>query len=115
MRAAGPPARHAVRVRRPGLPALREGAAPPSGGSVRLDPADAPPGRRAFGAVVEPSMRTEYTRQTRWAYDPELQDEEQAPPGSIYVKQVIWVACNQCDLQVHSAVTQSIASGVLCP
>jgi hypothetical protein len=60
-------------------------------------------------------MRTEYTRQTRWGHDPEPIDEEYVPPGAIYVKQLLWVPCNNCDLQVHSALTQSVAGGVLCP
>ncbi|MFN3652312.1 MAG: hypothetical protein ACK47B_22270 [Armatimonadota bacterium] len=60
-------------------------------------------------------MRNEYTRQTRWGHDPEPVDEDVVPPGSIYVKQVAWVPCNDCDLQVHSALTQSVAGGVTCP
>jgi hypothetical protein len=60
-------------------------------------------------------MRTELTRQTRWGHDPEAVDEELVPPGGIYVKQLIWVPCNQCDLQVHAAQTQVISGGVTCP
>jgi len=60
-------------------------------------------------------MRTEYTRQTRWGHDPEPVDEELVPPGSIYVKQVVWVPCTECDLQVHAALTQSVGSGLTCP
>jgi hypothetical protein len=60
-------------------------------------------------------MRTEYTRQTRWAFDPEPVDEELVPPGAIYVKQVVWVPCNQCDLQVHSPLTQATGGGLMCP
>lgn len=60
-------------------------------------------------------MRTEYTRQTRWAHDPEPVDELEVPPGAIYVKQLHWVPCNQCDLQVHAALTQSVAGGIACP
>lgn len=60
-------------------------------------------------------MRTEYTRQTRWAHDPEPADDELVPPGGIYIKQVIWVPCNDCDLQVHAAQTQVFAGGVMCP
>lgn len=60
-------------------------------------------------------MRTAHTRQTRWGHDPEPADEEMIPPGSIYVKQVAWVPCSDCDLQVHAALTQVIAGGVLCP
>jgi hypothetical protein len=60
-------------------------------------------------------MRTELTRQTRWGHEPEAVDEEIVPAGAIYVKQVIWVPCNDCDLQVHAALTQSIAGGVTCP
>jgi len=60
-------------------------------------------------------MESEYTRQTRWGHEPELADEELVPPGSIYVKQLIWVPCSTCDLQVHAALTQVIAGGVLCP
>jgi hypothetical protein len=39
-------------------------------------------------------MWTEYARQTRWGHHPEAVDEEQVPPGSIYVKQVIWLPCS---------------------
>ena len=60
-------------------------------------------------------MRNEYTRQTRWAHDPESVDAETVPPGSIYVKQLLWVPCIECDLQVHSALTQSLGSPVTCP
>jgi hypothetical protein len=60
-------------------------------------------------------MRTEYTRQTRWGHEPETVDEDLVPPGAIYVKQVIWVPCNQCDLQVHAAQTHYFGSGVTCP
>jgi len=60
-------------------------------------------------------MRTEYTRQTRWGHDPELVDEEECPPGGIYVKQVAWAPCHQCDLQVHAALTHSLGAGLTCP
>ena len=60
-------------------------------------------------------MRIEYTRQTRWGHEPEVVDEEIVPPGAIYVKQVVWVPCNNCDLQVHAALTQFIGSGATCP
>jgi hypothetical protein len=60
-------------------------------------------------------MLTEYTRQTRWAHEPEQVDPDDCPPGGIYVKQVIWIPCNDCDLQVHAALTQTVAGGVLCP
>ena len=60
-------------------------------------------------------MRLDYTRQTRWAHDPEVVEAEYLPPGSIYVKQVLWVPCNQCDLQVHAAMTHFFGGGVSCP
>lgn len=60
-------------------------------------------------------MRTEYTRQTRWGHDPEAVDEDERPPGGIYVKQMTWVACVECDLQVHAALTQFVGGGVACP
>lgn len=59
-------------------------------------------------------MRTEYTRQTRWAAEPETVDEI-AAPGNPYVRQCTWAACPDCDLQVHAMVSQSIASGINCP
>ncbi len=59
-------------------------------------------------------MRTEYTRQTRWSHQPEsLQDSRQ--PGALYVKQLVWVACQACDLQVHAAMTTTIVAGLSCP
>lgn len=60
-------------------------------------------------------MRNEYTRQTRWGHEPEPADPDLTPPGSIYVKQLIWVACNDCDLQVQACMTHTLASGVNCP
>jgi hypothetical protein len=60
-------------------------------------------------------MRTEYTRQTRWGHQPEAVDEEVVRPGTLYVKQVAWLPCPECDLQVHTFLTQSIASGASCP
>jgi len=60
-------------------------------------------------------MRLDYTRQTRWGHDPEAVEPELVPPGSIYVKQVLWVACNQCDLQVHAALTSVFGAGLTCP
>jgi hypothetical protein len=60
-------------------------------------------------------MRTDYTRQTRWAHEPEAAVEAEVPPGGIYVKQVTWVACPTCDLQVHAAMTQVLAGGLACP
>lgn len=59
-------------------------------------------------------MGNEHTRQTRWGHDPESA-AELAPPGGIYVKQVLWVPCVECNLQVHATVTQSLAGGVACP
>jgi hypothetical protein len=60
-------------------------------------------------------MRSEYTRQTRWGHDPEPVDEELVPPAGIYVKQVVWVPCTDCDLQVHAALTHSFGGGITCP
>lgn len=60
-------------------------------------------------------MRTEYTEQTRWGHDPEAIDPDEVPPGAVYIKQMAWVACGRCDLQVHAAITQFIGGGVICP
>jgi hypothetical protein len=60
-------------------------------------------------------MWTEYARQTRWGHDPEAVDEEQVPEGTVYVKEVVWVPCSECDLQVHVTYTQLLTSGVHCP
>jgi hypothetical protein len=60
-------------------------------------------------------MQSEYARQTRWAHDPERVLEEEIPAGSFYVKQLIWVACNECDLQVHAALSNYLVGGVTCP
>jgi hypothetical protein len=60
-------------------------------------------------------MNSEYARQTRWGHDPDRVDEEELPPGSFYVKQVIWIACTQCDVQVHAALTQYLVGGITCP
>lgn len=60
-------------------------------------------------------MRTELTRQTRWGHEPDAVEIESVPPGSIYVKQVLWVPCNACDLQVHGLLAQSVGSGLTCP
>jgi endogenous inhibitor of DNA gyrase (YacG/DUF329 family) len=60
-------------------------------------------------------MRSEHTRQTRWGQNPEVVDEEQIPPGSTYVKQVIWVPCTECDLQVHTTYVRLLMTGVTCP
>ena len=61
-------------------------------------------------------MNSEYTRQTRWGHAPEpLEDEDAVPPGGIYVKQVVWLPCTACDLQVHGALTQYITGGLACP
>ena len=60
-------------------------------------------------------MRIDYTRQTRWGHEPEVVEEELVPPGSIYVKQVMWVPCNDCDLQVHAALTHFFGGGLTCP
>ncbi len=60
-------------------------------------------------------MRSEYTRQTRWGQEPEPVDPDYIPSGSIYVKQVVWVPCNQCDLQVHAPLTHAFGGGMTCP
>ncbi|MCC2669670.1 MAG: hypothetical protein K0Q72_2141 [Armatimonadetes bacterium] len=60
-------------------------------------------------------MRLDYTRQTRWGHDPEVVDPDELPAGGIYVKQVVWVPCNECDLQVHAALTQFFGGGLTCP
>jgi hypothetical protein len=60
-------------------------------------------------------MRSEYTRQTRWAHAPEPADAGRTPPGDPYVKQVVWLPCTQCDLQVHASVTQLLSNGISCP
>src|SRR5213594_3517136 len=66
-------------------------------------------------------MQTEYARQTRWAHIPQLVDPEQTPPGSTYVKHVVWMPCNHCDLQVHAThppatrVPELLTEGLTCP
>jgi hypothetical protein len=60
-------------------------------------------------------MRSDLTRQTRWSHDPEPVDPILTPPGQIYVKQMTWMACTECDLQVHAAQTQAVVTGVICP
>ena len=60
-------------------------------------------------------MRSEYTRQTRWANPPDPVDSHRFPPGAPYLKQLVWMPCNQCDLQVHAGVTQLLSRGVACP
>lgn len=60
-------------------------------------------------------MRLEFTRQTRWAESPEPRDPEEHPAGGIYVQQMLWVACNDCDLQVHAPLSHCLASGLVCP
>jgi hypothetical protein len=60
-------------------------------------------------------MRSEYTRQTRWAQPPDPVDPAQIPPGSRYVRQVIWLPCTDCDLQVHAPLTRLLTDGVTCP
>jgi hypothetical protein len=56
-----------------------------------------------------------YARQTRWAHDPDRAEEEDVPAGGFYVKQVIWVACTDCDLQVHAALSSYLVGGITCP
>ncbi len=60
-------------------------------------------------------MRTEYTRQTRWSQNPEIVDPDTTPPGSIYVKQVVWAPCLICDLQVHATRGVRVTEGITCP
>jgi hypothetical protein len=60
-------------------------------------------------------LRTELTRQTRWAHDPEPVDDGIVPPGQVYVKQIVWAPCVQCDLQVHATQTHSLVAGLTCP
>jgi hypothetical protein len=60
-------------------------------------------------------MRSELTRQTRWGHDPEPVDPAAIPPGQIYVKEVVWGTCTQCDLQVHAAQSQVLLGGLTCP
>jgi hypothetical protein len=60
-------------------------------------------------------MQTEYARQTRWGHDPEPVDPDQTSPGSTYVKHVVWMPCNHCDLQVHVTQTQFLTRGLTCP
>jgi hypothetical protein len=60
-------------------------------------------------------MRTEHTRQTRWGHDPETVDPDQIIPGSTYVREMIWVTCPECDLQVHATYTRLLTTGVRCP
>lgn len=60
-------------------------------------------------------MRTELTRQTRWGHDPEPVEPELIPSGGIYVKQLVWVPCPHCDVQVHAAQTHCLLAGLTCP
>ena len=60
-------------------------------------------------------MQTEYGRQTRWSDRPESVDPDHVPPGRPYVKQVVWMPCNQCDLQVHVTRTHFLMRGLSCP
>jgi hypothetical protein len=60
-------------------------------------------------------MRTEFTRQTRWGHPPDRVDEAQRPPGTPYVKQLVWIPCPECDLQVHAAASRLPAEGLHCP
>jgi endogenous inhibitor of DNA gyrase (YacG/DUF329 family) len=60
-------------------------------------------------------MRTEHTRQTRWGHDPETVDPDQVLPGSTYVREMVWVPCPECDLQVHAAYARLLTAGVRCP
>jgi hypothetical protein len=60
-------------------------------------------------------MHSEHTRQTRWGQNPEVVDEKRTPPGSTYVKQIIWVPCTECDLQVHTTYARLLTTGVTCP
>jgi len=56
-------------------------------------------------------VRTEYTRQTRWAHPPD-------PPGAqaVAIRQVVWTLCSHCDLQVHALRAHLLATGPLpCP
>jgi hypothetical protein len=60
-------------------------------------------------------MESEYTRQTRWACPPEIVDPAQVPLGSTYVREIVWVPCTACDLQVHTCRFRMLADGILCP
>jgi hypothetical protein len=60
-------------------------------------------------------MRSELTRQTRWGHDPEPVEPVEVAPGQIYVKQMLWAPCTQCDLQIHAAQSQVLLGGLTCP
>lgn len=60
-------------------------------------------------------MESEYTRQTRWAQEPEPVCADEIPPGGIYVRQLQWIACLECDLQVHATTSSYLQSGITCP
>ena len=60
-------------------------------------------------------MDNQFTRQTRWAHDPEPVEPDDVPPGGIYVRQVQWVPCLECDLQVHAATSAYLLTGITCP
>jgi hypothetical protein len=60
-------------------------------------------------------MQSEYARQTRWAGPPDPVDETLTPPGSRYARQVVWLPCTRCDLQVHAPVSRLLTEGVVCP
>jgi hypothetical protein len=60
-------------------------------------------------------MESEYARQTRWALPPDPVDPARIPAGACYVRQVVWLPCTECDLQVHAPLVQLLAEGVACP
>jgi hypothetical protein len=60
-------------------------------------------------------MDSEYARQTRWGHDPEQVDATEIPEAGFYVKQTVWVACQECDLQIHAALSSYLVGGITCP
>ncbi len=60
-------------------------------------------------------MRTEATRQTRWAHDPSPRDPVGVTPGGVYVNEMVWAPCLQCDLQVHATRSRFLTAGITCP
>jgi hypothetical protein len=60
-------------------------------------------------------MDSDYARQTRWAHDPDPVAEEEIPAGSFYVKQLLWMPCNTCDLQIQAALSSYLVGGITCP
>jgi hypothetical protein len=60
-------------------------------------------------------MNSDYARQTRWASPPDPANPAQDGPDTPYARQIVWLPCTDCDLQVHALLTQLLTEGVACP